>query len=189
MKNSLIFFLLVICSVQLFSQRDKTLFGKGLDMSASWAGISFTSSKIMDKTVNQLGLDVGFEYNGNLLTGYQWRSTIDEVVLAGLTDNNQLKYNYHTFLVGYTLPTHRMIHPRFTIGVGPGNIQLDNVKDQIFVVQPEVGVEINLLQWMRLSLNGGYRKVSGIQSASLTNDNFTNFYGSASLRFGWSWGN
>ena len=160
---------------------------KPLEMSASWAGMSFTITQIMETTTIQIGVDVGFEYNGTFLTGYQWRSTIDELVLPDLAANNQLKFGYHTFLIGYTLPTNKVIHLRLTLGVGPGQMKLMDNKDQLFVVQPAVGLEINLFQWMRLSLDGGYRKVSGVQSDLITNEELTNFFGTASLRFGWSW--
>lgn len=188
MKKLIPFSLFLLCFTNLvFSQNDKTLFQNNLEMSASWAGISFTTTQIMATTTNQIGVDVGFEYNGTFLTGYQWRSTLDELVLPDLAASTQLKFGYHTFLIGYTLPTNKVIHPRLTLGVGPGQMKFDDKKDQLFVVQPAVGLEINLFQWMRLSLDGGYRKVSGVQSDLITNEELTNFFGTASLRFGWSW--
>lgn len=189
MKKLIILCLCTFCSIQLvFSQQDRTLFGENLSMSASWAGIGFTTSEIKGVTANQLGVDIGFEYNGTFLTGYQWRTTMDELMLPDLSANNQLKFGYHTFLVGYTLPTHKVVHPRLTFGIGPGQVKLNGNKDQLFVLQPALGLEINLFQWMRLSLDGGYRKISGIQENDLVNDDLTNFFGSASLKFGWSWG-
>jgi len=185
-----IFSLLIgtFCYCSLFAQADETLFGEDFQMSASWAGMSYTNSQIHEKTIHQLGLDVGFEYKGNFLAGYQWRKTVDEVVLSDQFNNSQIGLAYHTFLVGYSLPTYRVIHPRFTVGIGPGSLNANGVKDQLFVIQPAAGVEINLFKWARISLDGGYRMVSGTQAAGLSNNDLSKFFMAISLRFGWSWG-
>lgn len=189
MKNLIPFALFLLCLPNLlFSQNDKTLFRNNLQMTAAWAGMSFTSTQIMNTTANQMGVDVGFEYNGTFLAGYQWRSTMDELVLPDLTTGNELKFEYQTYLIGYTLPTDKVIHPRMTLGFGPGKMKLNGEDDRLFIIQPAIGLEVNLLQWMRLSLDGGYRKVSSAQSAIIGNDDLSNFFATASIRFGWSWG-
>ncbi|MEM6632140.1 MAG: hypothetical protein AAF694_20860 [Bacteroidota bacterium] len=177
--NLSILFLIIGC-LSLQGQGDQTLFdGKKLKMSGSWTGISFTQTQVSNEDITQIGLSTEFEFERSFLLGWQWRSAIDDGI----------DLNYHVFTLGYALNTASLIHPRLTIGLGPGNIQLSGDKDQILVFQPALGVEVNLLKWARLSIEGGYRNVSGDEIDPLVErGDLSGFFGTATLRFGWSWG-
>ena len=74
------------------------------------------------------------------------------------------------------------------MGVGPGNLKINGDKDRLLVIQPSAGVEVNLFRWMRLGIEGGYRYVTGSQYDRLENEELSNYFGTVSFRFGWSWG-
>ena len=60
---------------------------------------------------------------------------------------------------------------------------------QVLIIQPSAGVEINLLRWFRLGLEGGYRSVQNYNiGGGLTEEKLSGAYGQASLKFGFSWG-
>ena len=172
--------LLLLGHFSLHAQEDQTLFeGKKLEMSGSWTGISFTQAQVANENITQVGLGTEFEFERSFLLGWQWRSSVNE----------EVELDYHVFTLGYALNTSSLVHPRLTVGLGPGNISMNETKDQILILQPSLGVEVNLLRWMRLSLDGSYRSVSGDETNPLIDrGDLSGFIGTASLRFGWSWG-
>ena len=98
--------------------------------------------------------------------------------------------------MGYTIPSHKLLHLYTSVkvaggGVGVTNFQddwefEDDFNDATFVVIPEAGLELNVARWFRLGGTVGYRFVDGFEG--------WNNYGkkdlnapvyALTLRFGW----
>ncbi|MBK6997444.1 MAG: hypothetical protein IPH31_21995 [Lewinellaceae bacterium] len=65
----------------------------------------------------------------------------------------------------------------------------DTKDDRILVMQPSAGVEINVFRWFHLGIDGGYRFVSDATTPGLDNEYLSGWFGQATLKFGFSWGN
>jgi len=95
--------------------------------------------------------------------------------------------------LGYTPFTFKMIHPYASakIGWGFADIREDlftinSTGDGIFVITPEVGMEVNLTRYFRIGASVGYRIVSDVdQLPGLTNKDFSSLSGQLTFRFGW----
>lgn len=95
--------------------------------------------------------------------------------------------------LGYTPYTFRMIHPYVStkIGWGFADIRNDPFRinsngDAIFVFTPEVGMELNLTRFFRISASVGYRMVSDVdQLEDYSNKDFSSLSGQLTFRFGW----
>lgn len=99
---------------------------------------------------------------------------------------------------GYILNSDNLVH--FSAGalVGAGSMQLadrypwtDPAKvetygdqDYYFLLEPEVGAELNVAPWMRARLGASYRIVSGAESEGMTNGALSGPAGSLTLMFG-----
>lgn len=189
MKKIIFYSLLFLFSFQLNAQRDQTLFsGTKLDQSGSWAGFSYTPTEIAGQSSTQSGVDVKLEYNNSFILGWQWRKTSDEIELQDDTNTDLLEFKYNTFYAGYSFQTYRVIHPYLSIGLGPGKLKVNGDNDKLLVMQPSAGVEINVFRWMRVGMEGGYRLVTGTQGDRIENEDLSNYYGTVTFRFGWSWG-
>ena len=128
------------------------------------------------------------EYNNSFILGWQWRKTSDEIELQDAAITDLLEFKYNTFYAGYAFQTHRVIHPYVSMGFGPGKVTINEDKDKLLVMQPAAGIEINVFRWMRVGFEGGYRLVTGTQSGRIENADLSNYYGTFTFRFGWSWG-
>jgi len=189
MKKTIFYSLLFFFSLQINAQRDQTLFnGTKLDQSGSWIGFSYTPTEIAGESSVQGGIDVKLEYNNSFILGWQWRKTSDEINFQDTGVTDKLELGYHTFLAGYAFKTYKVIHPIVSVGIGPGNLKVNGDKDRLLVIQPAAGVEINVFRWMRVGVEGGYRYISGNQFTKIENQDLSNYYGTVTFRFGWSWG-
>jgi hypothetical protein len=73
--------------------------------------------------------------------------------------------------------------------VANGKLDPDNSPyDRIFVVQPSLGAELNLLRWCHASVHGGYRFVNDVSIDTYSDNDFSGLYGELTLKFGISWG-
>jgi hypothetical protein len=97
--------------------------------------------------------------------------------------------------LGYTPRSHKLIHPYSSLKIGWGGVDMDleedndnrdGFSDRITLIQPELGLELNITRWFRLAMTGGYRYVSGINKlpADLSNEDFRSFVGNLTFRFG-----
>ena len=101
---------------------------------------------------------------------------------------------YGGFWLGYTPLTRKVIHPFGSLKVGWGTASLEYQKDDdwitgyeenIFSLTPEVGLELNIFRWFRISATGGYRFVNGADGLpDLDSRDFRSFIGTLTLRFG-----
>lgn len=171
----------------IYSQNDNTLFKSHFRMTGAWSGVGTAFTKMADQTVGQFETSTILEYNNTLLLGYEWRSNLNELKILTPLEERTFKFGYNTFLIGYNCKTDKIIHPKFTVGVGSGNLIVNEDKEKVLVFHTSAGIEINLLQWARLSIEGGYRHVSNIETIGLETSDLSNFSGSVILRFGWSW--
>lgn len=65
------------------------------------------------------------------------------------------------------------------------DIQDDDLNDNVFVLTPELGLEVNITRWFRVAGTAGYRWVNGVNTPNLSNDDFTGWTGNLALKIGW----
>ena len=67
----------------------------------------------------------------------------------------------------------------------PDEIDWEEVGETVFVVEPELGLYLNVTRWMRVGVNGGYRFVSGVEKNDLSETDVRGAAGGGSIQFGW----
>jgi hypothetical protein len=101
-----------------------------------------------------------------------------------------LKFGHGGFWLGLTPALTRIVHPYASLRLGRGKARMrqdgdDIFSDRIFVTTPEVGFEINITDFFRLAVSGGYRWVNGVGALpGLNNDAFSSPIGLLTFRFG-----
>jgi hypothetical protein len=187
MKNLLltaIFSALTVAS--LFAQKDETLF-KRFNLTGGWGGAQIAITDFNGEISALRGGFGGIEFNKNFFVGGGSYASTSLDGLDQLGDTYEM--NYGGLILGYALKSQKVIHPQATVLVGGGwQQELNANRQNIFVVQPAAGVEINVFRWFRVGLNGGYRLVMDDQNLS-TDQIFSGGYGNLSFKFGYSWGN
>lgn len=177
-------------------QQEQTLFSKS-KLRGGWGGVEFSTSKVGDYsgygTGGSLGLvfnnlSVGLYGTGEVYNGFK-RESKDYAFTLG----------HGGLVLAYAYPTKKSLHLTGSVKLGAGatglarkysdwewDVEENDFHDAILVVTPEVGAELNLTHWMRVSATAGYRFVDGFEGISELNKSDLNapVFG-LNFRFGW----
>lgn len=185
--------LVITCLAFLFAipveaQRDQTLFGQsGLRMTGVWGGPMSNIMTLNDDYTNFSGGFGGLEFNKNVFIGWGGMKSSTDIKLDAFPDQN-LEMRYNGLMIGYAPRADRVLHPRFSILAGGGQVEVPGVdRDKIFVIQPSAGIEVNIFRWARIGLDAGYRVVTDTDIKDLKDSDLSGFYGELKFSFGISW--
>jgi hypothetical protein len=131
---------------------------------------------------------------GNVfIGGFGQGAGYGETVVDGL--RNDVSMGVGGLWLGYTPRMHKLIHPYSSLKIGWGGVHVqrpnagpndEKFSDRITLIQPELGVEVNVTLWLRIVLSGGYRYVHGVDRlpGGLSSEDFRSFTGNLTFRFG-----
>mgnify|MGYP005847445833 FL=1 len=130
---------------------------------------------------------------GAFLGGYGLSSfNLNEVIRNNTFD--QIELAHGGFWVGYTYQPYKLVHLFSSAKVGWGAVNIstdsfdpfDQRSDQVFVMTPELGLEVNVFKWFRVAGTVGYRWVNGTNGdGQYTDEDFSGAISTLTLRFGW----
>ena len=189
MKKLSLFVLSFLMTLNLFAQREETIFGKsGLRISGGWGGSTTNISQVGDDYAVYNGGFGGVEFNRSVFIGWGGYKLVNDVNFAAYPNQN-LEMFYNGLMIGYALRAYKPIHPIFMLMGGKGYMKVPEIsgKDYLFVVKPSVGLELNVFRWFHIGLRGGYRIVTDSDVAGITDQDLSGFFGEANLKFGMSW--
>ena len=174
-----------LCCSSIHAQREETIFNKqgGFRFTGVWVGTYNAISDFSEDYSFNNGGSIMFEFNDDILIGWAGYE-------SDLTANGQeIDLEGSDFFLGYTFNSHKLLHPLLYVQTGSGKLRIGDVgRDNVFVVQPTVGAEINIARWFRLGLDAGYRFVSDSELPGITNADLSSPTFGLRLKFGWSWG-
>ncbi len=189
MKNAILITLAVMISAtSLSAQREETLFNRNSTwFSGIWGSAMYDYNYFDDDWGMVKGGSFGLEFGKTVFLGYGSYRLKDDIRLG--ESNDQFDLKYRGFLLGITPNSHKVVHPKLSVFTGNGTVRLDETdSDRVFVIQPSVGMEVNVFQWFRVGVEGGYRFVSNSDFDNYTNDDFSAPFAQLELKFGISWG-
>jgi hypothetical protein len=184
MKKILLLFVAIsFFTFSAHAQKDETIFGKtGIHLTGAWGGYMHNISSFQDDfSISRNGFFV-FELNKKVLIG--WDGLNAQFALDG---NSNVNLNSNGLTVGYSPWAHKPFHPVFNMYAGRGNINNEDIIDNIQVYQPSVTLELNVFRWMKIGLDGGYRIIQESNLNGFTDQELSGPYAGLKLKFGWSW--
>lgn len=182
MKKSVLLILALTFQVIAMAQSDQTLFSNsGIKLTGIWAG---NTSNLNEDNGDYGVFHGGYfmaEFNKSLTIGYQ---------SYGLNDQG-LEMDYKGLHIGYAHQPWRVIHPTISLFTGGGKLKSrsgEHLRDDVFALQPALGLEMNVVKWFRLGLEGGYRFVFDTDIPGYNDSQVSEPYLGLRLKFGFSWG-
>lgn len=194
MQTKLFLFALILsCSSALFAQQqsDETLF-KNSHIRGGFGGPIFSWSKNNNKTGYGAGGGGGVVFDRLFVGLFGMGETFERPTVG----EQQLALGYGGLWLGYTIPSHKLLHLYTSVKIGGGAVALtdfrdnwdiqDNWTDATLVVVPEAGLELNVARWFRVGGTIGYRFVDGFDGWSTYGKHDLNAPVYAlTMRFGW----
>jgi hypothetical protein len=165
MKNLMLFFALCLSSLTLFGQQQETLFGKSRVVGAFGGPIveyNFGNDNTQVSVGGGGAVIVGDFFLGGYgmgSTGQQWVNNVEPF---------EIDLGHGGFWIGGTYPSHKIVHFYSSVKIGWGAIGIkfydDNTTfvDNVFVLTPEAGLELNVFRWFKIAASANYRWVDGI---------------------------
>ena len=186
MKNLLFVLCWLLTTATLWSQQE-TVFGN-VDVIGGFGGPYIEIGSIN----GQVGADVGgggaLMLDEFFIGGYGQGTSYPDAMINDIDRN--IKFSHGGLWFGYVKDQYKLFHLFSSLKLGWGRARLraedePDVSDRIFVLTPEIGVEVNLTDFFKLSLGGGYRFVSGVSKLPvLDNGDFSSPVGILTFRFG-----
>lgn len=196
MRLILMFTLLGLAQLDLSAQSEQTLFNRA-KVRGAFGGTFFTIGQAKGHEVTGAGGGGGLVFNQTMIGafGHGEVFTIDRPGEA----NSILALGYGGLWLGYSMPTSKAIHGFASLKIGPGRVRVDKwgdwwtndpgfdfSDDAVLTVSPEVGLEVNVFHWMRMTGTVAYRYVNGFDGALGLDKNDLNApYFGLGFRFGW----
>lgn len=192
MLKHLITGLMCYLMVTLLPAQEQTLFS-GASRVGGFGGPIFEFGSIQKQSGTSTGGGGGVIVNDFFFGGFGMGADYADLSLPD--GRYQMDMGYGGLWLGYVPLGDRVIHPYATFRIGWGSVSLNRrgnfpdlfeSTDQIFVLAPEGGLEINVFRWFRIAGTVGYRWVDGVNEelAGLTENDFRSINGGLTLRFG-----
>ncbi|MEM1320348.1 MAG: hypothetical protein AAGG75_08825 [Bacteroidota bacterium] len=189
-KLSLLFFVFAICS-NLLAQEQETLFRKARVVGA-FGGPIVEIGSYDGETGTAIGGGGGLIIDNFFLGGYGLGGTnITEQLFDSNGDNFSLDIGHGGLWLGFTYKQYKLLHLFSSVKLGWGGVGIEfddggpDYDDGIFVVTPELGLELNIFRFFKISATAGYRYVDGIRAdGTLDDDHFNGMVGTLTFRFG-----
>ncbi len=168
----------------------KTIF-KGDEIKISAFGGPMMSFSVVDEQFSFFMGGGGGIMLGNFYFGGYGQGLSSSLNVHG--NNDEISFGHGGLMFGYTLGRKRAIHPTINLLTGWGNIsKVPNTDydepyhaDNVFVFEPSVQLEINMAQFFKVAIGGGYRLVSGVNETNYGDYIFSGPSVSLCFKFGW----
>lgn len=205
--QKLIFTILAITTCHVLSAQQETLF-QDLDVNGAFGGPYIEISRINGEVGSSTGGGGALVLSHLFIGGYGQRTKFAGFNLqntsTGGTDFYDSRFGHGGLWFGLVPKQYKLVHFYSSLKVGWGKADLikegddkkDRIRDRIFALTPEIGFEVNLTDFLKLSLSGGYRWINGISRLpTLDNDDFSSPIGIITFRIGgfdegnfdWNW--
>ena len=189
MNKYLVLMALLICWGISADAQEETLFGKAR-VRGGFGG-PLVEIGVNNNLNTSVGGGGGLVINSFFIGGYGMGS----FDFSDLVDENEeiegLELGHGGLWLGFSVPSRKLIHFYASGRVGWGALDIrfedgnfDDL-DNVFVLTPEAGIELNLTRWFRLAGTFGYRYVDGAsEDRGYSNDDFSGTFAGITLRFG-----
>lgn len=187
-KTILLAFIALMISATAFGQKDETLFNK-LKFTGAWGGSATNFAQVGENYTTLIGSYGGLEFSKNIFIGFGSLTSVGDFFLDN-TSNDRYRMSYSGLLLGYSPKAYKSLHLQTNLMVGSGSLRNleSNESDDFIAVQPYVGVELNVVRWMRIGIGGGYRAVFDNDLPAIQTSSLSNAFAEVRFKFGWSWG-
>jgi len=196
MKSKITILILFFTSSILFAQ-EETLVSGGLK-SSGFGGPVIKFTQLDGKFGVLVGGRGGWIINSTFIIGGGGYGLVNNISSEDCfcDYSPKLTFGYGGLELEYIIMSDNLIHFSIYTLFGAGAVSYRDDKgwedwhndfykeNTFFVAEPAVNVEVNITTFFRMSFGGGYRFISGVNKAELSNSDLSGFAGVLAFKFG-----
>ncbi len=205
MKYLSLFFAFVIINTSLYSQ-EETLIGNGIEH-GGFGGPVLKFTQIKGELGIMVGGYGGWLINHQFMIGGGGFGLVNEIRASTEAEKEYssgnkplfVEFGYGGGMFEYILTPNKLVHFSINLLIGAGGVNYrynyrnenndwyytHRGSDAVFVLEPTMSVELNLISWCRTSIGAGYRYVSGINDlVGISNKDLSGISGNITFKFG-----
>jgi hypothetical protein len=120
-------------------------------------------------------------------------SSVDAII-GGTPVRGEMDFGYGGLTLEVITRPSKLVHATYGLLLGAGGVSVwpDDLRprnpsddtEAFGVTEPQIGLEVNLVRWMRIGVTGGYRFTFGADVPELVDDKLSGASGSIVFRFG-----
>ena len=179
--------------------QQETLVGEGPVHHGGYGGPLVRASQVAHETALFIGGRGGWLIDHRLVlggAGLGQTLNIDapSEAIAQNPNGRNLELGYGGFFLGYHIAPEARVHGFVSMLLGAGGITLSDRNgevtaeeqdaDTLFVLEPELALEANVVAFMRIQLSVAYRQVWDVELPGLENQDLSGIAGGVALLFG-----
>lgn len=193
-------FTIIFCSLSLFLNAQHETILDNLDLVGAFGAPILEIGSINGQVGSDVGGGGALILNNIFIGGYGMGTEYPDFDIEDGENQGSydIKFGHGGLWLGYNGRSYKVAHLFADLKIGWGNAQLKQdgeaiFRDRVFVMTPSIGVELNITDFFRISLTGGYRWVNGVSKLpGLENEDFSSPVGIISFNFGgfdddWDW--
>jgi hypothetical protein len=194
MNKSVPILILMMTGAFLFGQ-EQTLVRGHVDH-GGYGGPGLKLSQITGETAILTGGSGGWIIDHVVFLGGGGYSLVNEIPFgqSEAGEDRYISFDYGGLELGFILGSDRLIHltAHSLFGTGVVGYRFHDIdiedpetaSDLIWVLEPTVNLELNVMKFFRIGAGASYRYVLGVDSGGLTNDDFGGLSAMLMLKFG-----
>jgi hypothetical protein len=185
----------------LFAQENVTIIGEKDEMQTlfgydskitGYGAIDSKFTQAAGRDAVMIGGHGGVIFNGYFYFGLGAYGMVTDNQINGVTPEEMMdmRMGYTGMMMGFNVMPKKVVHFSIPLFVGVGKLELEHndvfVENSAFLLfEPGLQLEVNVMQFMKIGLGGGYRMVHGTNLRNpVSDDDLTYWTGNFSLIFG-----
>lgn len=202
MKTFALILIMSACSLSLHAQ-EQTLIG-GTVESGGFGGPVVKFSQVDKKFAVLVGGYGGWLINHSFMIGgggfglaNNIHASRDAQVYYGTGDNLRLQFGYGGLMLEYIGGHNSLVHYSVSTLIGAGGVNYEYINgfyspyfdnadrtSACFVLEPNVGAELNVTRFFRINAGAGYRLVRGTDLIGISDSDLSDFSINLTFKFG-----
>ncbi len=194
MLKKITLLLLILFAVNTFAQ-EETLLGNGIIKHGGFGAVVVKFTKVNGEFGLLVGGRGGWIINSTFSIGGGGYGLTNQIqsneIIQGKFRNLQLGYG--GLELEYIFASDKVIHASIFTLIGAGAVSygsfedwsnFDFAKDEFFVAEPAVNIELNITSWFRINSGVSYRFISGVEFGTVSDSDLSGLSGNLTFKFG-----
>ncbi len=178
------------------AQDDEYLFEKGPRDFGGFGGPMYRVTQVAGETMSIGGGGGAFIINRRFAIGGMGvggTSRVDAII-EGNPVRGEVDFGYGGLTLEVITRPSKLVHATYGLLIGGGGVSVwpddlrprnsSDIGEAFGVAEPQMGIEVNVVRWMRIGVTGGYRFTFGAEVPELVDDNLNGASGTLVFRFG-----